>query len=67
MNGSIIKETEDNMAKYVLCKKCKRSIEKVDTSYTEGGTTYSAYICPHCGHLESTTISHIHYGNDGLK
>lgn len=54
------------MAKIVMCKKCKKTFEKVEATYTEGGTTYKAYACPHCGDVVSTNVSHIHYGNDGL-
>lgn len=55
------------MAKFVICEKCKECIEyKPETKY-EGGTSYTTLVCPKCGHIKSTSINHIHYGNDGLR
>lgn len=55
------------MAKYKICKKCKKLIEFNPEIRHEGGTTYSIAICPLCGNVETNTINHIHYGNDGKK
>ena len=55
------------MATFVICEKCKECIEyKPETKY-EGGTSYTTLVCPKCGHVKSTSVNHIHYGNDGLR
>ena len=55
------------MAKYAICKGCKKLIEyKPETKY-EGGTSYTTLKCPECGYIKKVNKSYIHYGNDGLK
>lgn len=55
------------MAEYIICEGCKRLIEyKPETRY-EGGTSYTTIVCPECGHVKQTNVSHVHYGNDGKR
>lgn len=55
------------MARYKICKNCGNSFKLEETVKTEGGTTYREYSCPYCGTVVSSNISHIHYGNDGIR
>lgn len=52
------------MATYKLCKKCKKVSETKKVIRHEGGTEYIDFVCSECGHVESTNINHVHYGND---
>lgn len=55
------------MAQYAVCKKCKSVVEyKPETRY-EGGTSYTIFKCPKCGHVKSSSINHVHYGSDGKR
>lgn len=53
------------MAKIAICKECHRAYEYLPTTETTGGITYVSVVCPHCGNVKSSSINHIHYGNDG--
>ena len=59
------KQRSVNMAKYVMCEKCKKVVEyKPETKY-EGGTSFTTFKCPECGHVKITSRNHVHYGQDG--
>lgn len=53
------------MAKFIVCKHCKKLYEYKPETKTEGYTTYITYKCSYCGYTVTTNESHIHYGNDG--
>lgn len=55
------------MAKYIICEKCKKLIEYKPTSKYEGGMSYTTIKCPECGYEKTTSINHIHYGEDGKR
>lgn len=55
------------MARYAICDGCKELVEyKPETKY-EGGTSYTIFKCPKCGHVKTTSTSHVHYGMDGKR
>lgn len=53
------------MARYRICENCKEFVEYTAEERYEGGTSYTVLKCPKCGHIKKTTVSHIHYGDDG--
>lgn len=55
------------MAKYIVCENCNAFIEYNPTHEYKGGTSYTTFKCPKCGHVKKTSINHIHYGQDGRK
>lgn len=52
------------MAEYKICKKCGKFVEIKKEIRHEFGNEFIEIKCPECGYVESTTISHVHYGND---
>lgn len=55
------------MALYKICKGCNKCVEIKKVVRHEAGNEHIEYICPECGHVDKTTINHVHYGNDALK
>lgn len=55
------------MTKYVICDKCKGLVEYTPEYKYEGGTSYTIFKCPECGHVKWTNINHVHYGQDGKR
>lgn len=52
------------MAKYLICKNCKKFVEYKPKTKYEGGTAYTVYVCPECGYKTETSINNVHFGND---
>lgn len=52
---------------FKLCKKCNRVSEVKKNVRHSAGMEYIEYVCSLCGHVEKTTINHVHYGNDEYK
>ena len=55
------------MASYIICENCKKVIEYMPERKYEGGTSYTTLRCPLSGYVKQTTVSHVHYGNDGKR
>ena len=55
------------MAEYKICKKCNKFVEYRRTIKHEFGNEMIESVCPECGYVDKTTISHVHYGNDAIK
>lgn len=55
------------MAKYIICKNCRALVEYNPKIRYEGGTSYSYFRCPRCDYATKTSVSHIHYGEDGKR
>ena len=54
------------MAKYAMCEKCKKVVEYTPENKYEGGTSYTIFTCPNCGHIKQSSTNHVHYGDDGI-
>lgn len=55
------------MARYVICEECKKLVEYRPEIKFEGGISYTTFKCSECGHVKTTNINHIHYGQDGKR
>lgn len=55
------------MATFKICKNCGKLVEIKKEVYFEFGNEHISYVCPECGYVDKTTISHVHYGNDAIK
>lgn len=55
------------MARYIICEKCKKLIECNPITKYEGGTSFITIKCPECGYEKTTSVNHIHYGEDGKR
>lgn len=55
------------MPTFKICKKCNKLVEIKKNTKHEFGNEHIEYVCPECGYVDSTTISHVHYGNDALN
>lgn len=55
------------MAKFAICDKCKKLYEYLPETKFEGGTSYTIVKCSKCGHIKTTNLSHVHYGDDKIK
>lgn len=54
------------MATLKICKGCGKCVEIKKIVKHEFGNEHITYVCPECGHVEETTINHVHYGNDAI-
>lgn len=55
------------MATLKVCKGCNKVVEIKKITKMEFGNEHIEYVCPECGYVDKTTVSHVHYGNDALK
>lgn len=55
------------MAIYKICNNCNKFVEIKKKTWYDFGNEHIEYVCPECGHIDKTTINHVHYGNDAYK
>lgn len=56
-----------SMTRLIYCDKCKKVVEFIDKTTTQGGITTIETICGNCGVKKKTSINHIHYGERDSK